>query len=130
MELAVLREVEGRGGGASPELEPGGVGAGPVEAARGNPLGPPGTGTPRELGNTGLPARGAPVPVDGRLSIDVPSSDIDGGRCNMGGIEDVLPALADLLCGMGPFGGGGVARAVAVALLGSFLLTHFLSSGS
>lgn len=128
----MLRDVEGLGGGASPELEPGGVGAGPVEAARGNPLGPPGTGTPREPPpNPGLPASGGmPPPVDGRLSIDVPSSDIDGGRCNMGGPEDALPALADLLCGIGPFGGGGVARAVAVALFGSFLLTHFLSSGS
>lgn len=131
MELAVLRDVEGRGGGARPELEPGGMGAGPVDAARGNPLAPPGTGTPREPGNPGLPARdGGPAPVDGRLSIDVPRSEIDGGRCNMGGPEAVLPPLTDLLCGIGPFGGGGVARAEAVALFGSFLLTHFLSSGS
>lgn len=42
----------------------------------------------------------------------------------------MLLALTDRLGGTGPLGGGGVARADAVALFGSFLLTHFLSSGS
>jgi hypothetical protein len=122
IELALLRDVAGREGGARPELELGGVApAAPVDTERVGPSGAPGGGIPN---SAGLSERdgGAPVPVDGRLFGAV------GGRCEA--IGGALLALADLLGGKGPLGGGGVERAVAVALLGSFLLTHFFSSGS
>lgn len=140
MELALLRDVvDGRGGGAAcivgaaagtpvVVVEEVGVAA-VVDTERGGS--PFGKG-PGPDPNAGLVPNGdAPAPVEGRLSGVVPSCEMEGGRCSMGGgPEDVLPTLAERLCGPGPLGGGGVARADAVALLGSFLLTHFLSSGS
>lgn len=135
IELALLRAVvDGRGGGAciaGPKLGPPAAAVRPAAAAvvdteRG--------GRPFSVGpgpNAGLVPNGdAPAPVDGRLSGVVPNCDMDGGRWSMGGPEDALPTLTERLCGPRPLGGGGVARAEAVALLGSFLLTHFLSSGS
>lgn len=133
IELALLRDVvDGRGGGgciAGPPAAGGGVPA-VVDTERGGRpfgVGPcPGPGPKAGL----VPSCDAPAPVDGRLSGVVPSCEIDGGRWSVGGPEDALPTLTDRLCGPGPLGGGGVARAEAVALFGSFLLTHFLSSGS
>lgn len=138
IELALLREVvDGRGGAACGVGPPGPGGrllvlataaAAPAAEALdtdrgGIPFKDPGAG-PLVL-----------TPVEGRLSGVVPNCDIDSGRCNPpgggGATEDaLLPTLTDRLCGPGPLGGGGVARAEAIALLGSFLLTHFLSSGS
>jgi hypothetical protein len=138
MELALLRDVvDGRGGGgciAGPGFGPpaGSAGLAAVAAVVDTERG----GSPFGLGpgpvpNAGLVPNGdAPVPVDGRLSGVAPSCDMDGGRWSIGGPEEALPTLTDRLCGPGPLGGGGVARADTVALLGSFLLTHFLSSGS
>lgn len=97
-----------------PELDPGGVTAAPVvDAARGGTLAALGRG---------------PVP----LVSDGPSV-LDGGRLfDKGG--GTGPPVGGREAGVvvrdGPFGGGGVARTEAVALLGSFLFTHFFSSGS
>lgn len=106
MELAWLRDVAGRGGAAILELDPGGVTAAPVaDAARGGTLG--------ALG-------GAPIPL-----VSDGLSPLDCGRLPPVGGTEAGVVLRD-----GAFGGGGVARAEAVALLGSFLFTHFFSSGS
>jgi hypothetical protein len=74
-------------------------------------------GRPSEDGAGLLDSGGGGAPAD------------DGGllpSVGTGGGGMLLP-LALLLGGAGPFGGGGVARA-CVALLGSFLLTHFFKS--
>ena len=136
MELALLKGIAGRGG-VNPELEIGGVERGaPVDADRGIPLGNPGIGTPK-ADREGLPAGDGRAPlVDGRLSKPAwltDRIDDEGGWCGATGgpsVEDMLPALVDLLCGADPFGGGGVARAEALELFGSFLLTHFFKSAS
>lgn len=114
MELALLSDVGGREGGAEPAAGPGGVPpAAVVEAGRGMP-GPPTGGGAETEGLPVLGGGGALPAVDGRL----PGEEVGGAEL----------WLRDL--GAGPFGGGGVARAEAVALLGSFLFTHFFSSGS
>jgi len=137
MELALLKDVAGRGG-VKPELEIGGVTRGvPVDADRGIPLENPGVGTPKE-DREGLSVGDgrAPLPVDGRVSKPAwltDRIDDEGGWCGATGgpsVEDMLPALVDLRCGADPFGGGGVARAEALELFGSFLLIHFFKSAS
>lgn len=119
IELAVLSDVAGRGGG--PEELPGRVGgaAAPVETDRGTAL-RNGGGAPSSDG-AGLPVCGGGAPAEevGRLSGP-------GGLGEAAGGGALLP-LAVLLGGAAPLGGGGVPRDT-VALLGSFLLTHFLSS--
>jgi hypothetical protein len=116
MELALLKEVAGLGGAANPL---GGVEtAAPVETDRWIE----GGGTPRE-DRAGLPGGGGiPVVEGGRLL----GGGIIGDALAAGGGAALLP-LAVLLGGPEARGGGGVARA-AVALLGSFLLTHFFRS--
>lgn len=110
MELALLKVVAGRGGGGPPG--PGGIGTAPLETDRA--IVSTGRGTPSEP-----PAAdgGVPPEVEGRLSELMP----------IGGPGGTLVALAVLEGGAEIFGGGGVAR-TGVALLGSFLLTHFLRS--
>lgn len=120
IELALLREVEGLGGGAKPPEVPGGVGAAaPVETGRGN-----GGGAPNVDGGAGLPeidgGANAPADDDGRL----PALWAIGGVA-AGGRLAVLPVLL-----AGPALGGGGVAAAGVAELGSFLLTHFFSSVS
>ena len=113
----MLKEVAGRGGAANPI---GGVGmAAPVETDRWME----GGGRPSEDG-PGLPGGGIPVVEGGRL----PGPDNIGDGPDEGGGAALLP-LAVLLGGAEARGGGGVARA-AVALPGSFLLTHFFKSVS
>ena len=115
IELALLRDVEGLGGGAKPPELPGGVGAAaPVETDRGI-----GGGTPNVDGGAGLPESGggAPADDDGRL----PALDAIGGVAAGG-------TLAPLVVLLGPIRGGGGGAAAGVALLGSFLLTHFFRS--
>jgi hypothetical protein len=114
IELAWLREVAGRTGGAKPELDPGGVTAAPVvDAARG--------GTFAVLGRGPVPLlRGGPPVLDcGRLS------DAAESTCPPVGGREAGVVVRD-----GPLGGGGVALTEAVALFGSFLFTHFFNSGS
>lgn len=110
MELALLKVV-GRGGGG-PAPTPG-IGTAPLETDRA--MVSTGRGTPSEP-----PAaiEGVPPEVDGRLSELIPIG---------GGPAGTLMALPVLVGGPEVFGGGGVAR-TGVALLGSFLLTHFLRS--
>lgn len=117
MELAWVKEDEGRGGG--PLELPGGVGIEPpVETERGR-----GGAANPEI--PGLDERGAALEEDGGR---LPEADIGGsegtGGTPMGG---TLPELAVRLGGAEPRGGGGVARTGA-ALPGSFLLTHFFKS--
>lgn len=119
IELALLKEVEGLGGGANPPELPGGVGAAaPVDTDRGN-----GGGAPNPDGGAGLPDIGgganAPADDDGRLAA------LAIGGVAVGGRLAVLPVLL-----AGPALGGGGVAAEGVAELGSFLLTHFLSSVS
>lgn len=119
IELALLKEVEGLDGGAKPPELPGGVGAAaPVDTDRGN-----GGGAPSPDGGAGLPDIGgsanAPADDDGRLVA------LAIGGVAVGGRLAVLPVLL-----AGPARGGGGGAAAAVAELGSFLLTHFLSSVS
>lgn len=112
MEFALLKA--GRGGGGPVAF--GGFGTAPLEADR--PIVSIGRGTPSEsLEAIG----GAPPEVDGRLSGFIGTGEGAGGG--------ILVALPVLVGGAEAFGGGGVAR-TGVALLGSFLLTHFLSSVS
>lgn len=111
----MLKEVAGLGGAANPL---GGVEtAAPVETDRWIE----GGGTPRDDG-AGLPGGGIPVVEGGRLL----GGGIIGDALAGGGGAALLP-LAVLLGGPEARGGGGVARA-AVALLGSFLFTHFFRS--
>lgn len=119
IELALLKEVEGLDGGAKPPELPGGVGAAaPVDTDRGN-----GGGAPNPDGGAGLPDIGdganAPADDDGRLAALAMGGVAVGGRLAM------LPVLL-----AGPALGGGGVAAEGVAELGSFLLTHFLSSVS
>lgn len=126
IELALLSDVAGREGGARPDPGPGGVeAAAPVETGRGM-FAPAGGGTPREDDRAGLPERDGALPVGGRLSDPVTAAEAEAGPLEaIGGAPAALLVLPVLLCGAGPFGGGGVARAAALALFGSFLLTHF-----
>jgi hypothetical protein len=112
IELACVRDEEGRGGG--PLELPGGVGiAAPVETDRGAIPEKPGL----EDNNGGAAAE----EDGGRL----PETDIGGiGDAPFGGM---LPELAARLGGADPRGGGGVAWTGAL-LPGSFLLTHFFRS--
>lgn len=123
----MLSDVAGREGGARPGPEPGGVeAAGPVETDRGM-LAPAGSGAPVE-GKAGLSERDGASPDGGRLSDSVAVAEAGAGPLEaVGGApaDGAPPVLAVLLCGAGPFGGGGVARAAALALVGSFLFTHF-----
>lgn len=114
IELALLRDVEGLGGGAKPPELPGGVdAAAPVETDRGS------GGTPSVDGGAGLPEIGGGAPADdeGRL----PALDAIGGVAAGG-------TLVPLVVLLGPIRGGGGGAAAGVALLGSFLLTHFFKS--
>lgn len=115
IELALLKDVDGRGGGCKPAELPGGVGtAAPVETDRG----PSGGGIPNAegAGLPGIDGGGAPAEDPGRL-------------LTLGGIAagGTLAVLGVRLGGAGPRGGGGVPRTGAL-LLGSFLLTHFFKS--
>lgn len=73
----------------------------------------PTDGEVEDGGRGGVPSLGMLV-LDGRGG-----AELDGGS----------PPMA-LTLRLGPFGGGGVARADTLAEFGSFLLTHFLRSGS
>lgn len=122
IELAWLNEVEGLGGPAElpgrDEAPPAG-GTAPVETDRAGPnAGVCGRPSEDDAGLLDSGGGGAPADEPGRLP--------DAAGTAGGGM--LLP-LALLLGGAEAFGGGGVARA-GVALLGSFPLTHFLSSSS
>ena len=127
IELALLSDVDGRDGGASPspgaepaEL-PGGVcvgAAAPVDTDRGR-----GGGAPSDEDSAGLPA------IDGGAAPAPGPADDDGRLDIIGGVLAALAVLVVLLGGPIRLGGGG-GVADGVALLGSFLLTHFFSSVS
>lgn len=120
MELALLSAVPGLDGG--PLTEPGVKLGAPTETDRGSEWGLLDGGTDRE-GRAGEIDRGE-------------SAGILGAGLNMGMLEAIggptggegWPPLADRLGGADPLGGGGVDTAAGLALLGSFLLTHLLSS--
>lgn len=115
MELALLNDVAGRGGGGKDEPI-GGVGmAALVEADRAVPS--IGGGAASE-GGAGLldSDGGAPADDGGLLSSPKPMLAAGGA---------VLPLA--LLLGADALGGGGVPRDT-LALFGSFLLTHFFNS--
>lgn len=128
IELALLSDVDGRGGGgarpspgAEPAELPGGVGVGaaaPVDTDRGRE-----GGAPSDEDSPGLPATdGGAAPIPG-------PADDDGRLDIIGGVLATLAALVALLGGPIRLGGGG-GVADGVALLGSFLLTHFFNSVS
>lgn len=139
IELAWLKDVPGRDPG--PDLDPGGVKPEtPDETDRGIRCGLPvsGGGTPKD-DNAGLVDRdgaiseGGPRPNSDDVTKvgtdpDIGGTLVDNCGTDIGG--GALPALTDLLGGAEPLGGGGVALGPALALLGSFLLTHFFKSVS
>lgn len=110
--------MDGREGGASPDPGGGGVAfAAPYDKDLGNAFG---GGVARD-GVAGLPERSGATEGGVIVAANVGP---------FGGAAAPLPELEALLCGPGPLGGGGVAWAAVLALLGSFLLTHFFKFGS
>lgn len=119
IELACVRDEEGRGGGGPDEL-PGGVGTlVPADTDRGRlPI----------CGGTPSPEKAGLDESEGGTSLDEDAGRLPEPR-GIGGIGGggMLPELAFRLGGAEPRGGGGVAR-TGSALLGSFLFTHFFRS--
>lgn len=115
MELALLSDVAGRGGGKEEPI--GGVAmAALVEADRAVPS--IGGGAASEDGAGLLDSDGGAPADDGGL--------LSGPKAMLAAGGTVLP-LALLLGGPDALGGGGVPRDT-LALFGSFLLTHFFNS--
>lgn len=114
--------MDGREGGARPEPA-GGVefAAAPYDKDRGKEFG----GVASD-GVAGLPERSGAT--EGGVIEAANAGPLEGAWGPVGAAP--LPELEALLCGAGPLGGGGVACVAVLALLGSFLLTHFFKLGS
>lgn len=117
-----------RGGGGVPDI--GGIGDGPDDDAE-RDMGAGGGGIDEDRAGLSFLSGTGGLRPDWRAIL--PSLGIDGLLVRVGeAAADIMEggppiALTDLF---GPLGGGGVALAPTVALPGSFLLTHFLRSGS